>query len=375
MFDAIVIGVGSFGAAACDQLAMRGLRVLGLEQFEIANTRASHHGKSRLFRTAYYEHSDYVPLLQRAYTLWRDLESRSCETLFHETGALYMGTTDSELIAGSLRAAQTYRLPHRELSGADLRREYPQFALPDDHIGFFESRAGFIQPERSIVAMVQLARSRGATILEGQRVLGWDADPAGVTVSTETGRHSARSLIITAGAWSSRLLESVDVQLRVTRQIMGWVRPMQPGPFLASNHFPCWAIGYQDGSLHYGFPMMPGDESLKLALHAEGRPAHPDQLDRHITRDDEHTFRSVLKCIPQAEGPTARACACMYTNSPDGHFIIDRHPSHPNVAFACGSSGHGFKFAPVIGEALADLVTSGASELPIDFLSLRRFQR
>jgi len=253
MFDVIVIGVGTFGAAACECLARRGVNVLGLEQFTIPHNRGSHHGKSRMFRMAYYEHPDYVPLLKRAYEGWRELEDRSGMRLFYEVGALYLGHARSELMAGSLQAARKHGLAHRELTRADLAREFPQFRVRDDHVGFFESRAGFVLPELTVETMARQAAAGGATILESQKVLGWSAEDGRVTVRTETHVHEAKRLIVTAGAWTSQMVTELGVPLEVSRQVLGWVRPPDTANFRGregGGGFPCWALGHDDGSLH-----------------------------------------------------------------------------------------------------------------------------
>jgi sarcosine oxidase len=377
MLDVIVIGVGTFGAAACDCLARRGVRVLGLEQFTIPHNRGSHHGKSRMFRMAYYEHPNYVPLLMRAYDGWKELEDRAGVSLFHEVGALYMGRPQSELMAGSLQSARRHGLAPRLLTHADLATEFPQFHLPDDHIGLLESRAGYVLPELAVETMAHQAAARGAQILHDQRVVAWKAAEGYVEVQTATALHRAQSLIITVGAWAPMVVKDLGVRLTPTRQVMGWVRPVDISPFRGRDGgggFPCWGAENDDGSLHYGFPVTEGEDSLKLALHARGADADPDHLDKMVTPEDERTFRSVLDSVlPGAVGPTVRTCVCMYTNSPDSHFIIDRHPTHDNVIVACGFSGHGFKFAPVIGEVLADLTVAGRTDWPVEFLSLRRF--
>ncbi len=379
MHDAIVIGVGTFGAAACESLARRGADVLGLEQFTIAHNRGSHHGRTRIFRIAYYEHPDYVPLLKRAYSQWRELEAKSGLRLLHEVGMVYIGRPEDELIRGTLDSAVRHGVEHRTLSWNQVAAEFPQFNVPDDHVGLFEARAGFVLAEPSVKALADRARDKGAMLLESQQVLGWSATPKGVTVTTSAGTHQARSLIVTAGAWTSQLVSDTGAPLVVTRQVLGWVMPPHPREFEGQHGgggFPCWAVGDGPGRLHYGFPIMEGDRGLKLALHAPGRETKPHALDKTVTPDDEATFRSVLgRYLAKAAGPTVKTCVCMYTNSPDGHFIIDRHPQHPNVVFACGFSGHGFKFAPVLGEALADLATMGRSDLPIEFLSTKRFAR
>jgi sarcosine oxidase len=378
MFDVIVIGVGTMGAAACECLARRGGSVLGLEQFTIPHNRGSHHGKSRVFRTAYYEHPDYVPLLRRAYDGWRALQEAAGVRLLHEVGALYLGKPGNELIAGSIDSARRHGLPHRELTREEVARDFPQFNVPEDFVGFLDERAGWLEAERAVKTMSERAIAAGATVREGQRVLGWNAAGPGITVRVEGASYESRALVVTAGAWTSKVLEDLGLPLVVSRQVFGWVRPRDGSLFRGregGGGFPCWGIGYDDGTIHYGFPMVEGEDTLKIALHARGTEADPDRLDRAVAPQDEATFRAVLDgMLPSAAGPTVRTCVCMYTNSPDSHFIIDRHPEHPNVVFACGFSGHGFKFAPVIGEVLADLAIAGRTEQPLDFLSLRRFR-
>jgi sarcosine oxidase len=332
-----------------------------------------------MFRTAYYEHPDYVPLLRRAHDQWRELEARGGVKVFYEVGGLYMGRPEGELLSGSLLSARTHGLDHRELTWAELSREHPQFVLPREFVGIMEPGAGFIVPDLAVKAMVDQAVVSGAVVLEGQRITGWTASAATVTVKTVDAEYVARKLVITAGGWTAQVLPELASKVVVTRQVLGWVRPKAAAMFAGSEGgtagFPCWGIGNDDGSLHYGFPMMSGEAELKIALHARGRETNPDEVDRVVTAADEATFRSVIaRHIPGAEGPTVRTAVCTYANSPDSHFIIDRHPEHAHVVFACGFSGHGFKFAPVVGEALADLALNDASDLPIGFLGLDRLK-
>ncbi|QOV88501.1 N-methyl-L-tryptophan oxidase [Humisphaera borealis] len=377
-YDVIVIGVGAMGSSACFHLARRGVKVLGLEQFSIAHDRGSSHGQSRMIRMAYYEHPDYVPLLRRAYELWDELESLSGQKLLHRTGGIYLGPPDGGLIAGSLASARLHGLAHEVLSPGALAERFPPFHLAPGWIGVHEPAAGFLLPEAVVAAYAGLARQHGADIHGNEPVVQWtragESDDGDIRVRTGAGEYLARRLIVCGGAWSVALLPQLNTPLVVTRQVLGWVRPANPEPF-ALGRFPVWAAENPDGTLQYGFPVMPGEQTLKVAWHGAGRPTDADNLDRRTSGDDIATFLPALPhLLPGAAGPVAEMRVCMYTNSPDHHFIIDRLPSEPNVTVACGFSGHGFKFASVIGEVLADLATSGQTSRPAGFLSLARFR-
>ncbi len=373
MHDVIVIGVGAMGSATCWHLAKRGVRVLGLEQYDVPHTLGSSGGHSRLIRLAYYEHPDYVPLLRRAYALWDEIERESGRVLLHKTGGLYLGRETEPFVAESLRAARRHGLPHELLDRAQIAARFPQFRVPADHVGLFEPDGGALRSEDAIEAFAAMAQRHGAEIRTREAVIGWSADDASVTVRTDRGTHRAAHVVFCAGAWSDRLLHDFGVPLVVTRQVMGWVAPPDPEPF-ALGAFPCWAIQNDDGSLHYGMPILPGAAGLKIAHHFHGPAADVASVDRTPRPEDESDFRPALRRIlPDADGPLAAMRVCLYTCSPDSHFAVGRHPCERLATIACGFSGHGFKFASVIGEALADLATRGATELPIGFLDPRRF--
>jgi sarcosine oxidase len=373
-FDVIVVGVGAMGASTCWELARRGVRVLGLEQFDIPNTRGSSHGFSRMIRMAYYEHPDYVPLLRRAYERWEQLEKSTGEKLLYITGGLYMGRRESEIIAGSLEAAQKHNIAHEMIEHAALKQRYPQFELPADHVGMLEPLAGFLLPERVIATYVEDALASGADIHGQESVTDWSASSSSVTVKTNRAEYTCDRIIFCGGAWSGKLLGDLGVDLVVTRQVLGWVWPKQPALFELGT-LPVWAIERPGGSIWYGFPMIADAPGFKLALHATGSATDPDQVNRERSPADEETFRPCLrKYIPRADGPVLSMRTCLYTNSPDSHFIIDHHPKLPGVILACGFSGHGFKFASVVGEILADYATRGKTNLPAQFLGLSRFR-
>ena len=371
--DIIVVGVGAMGASACWQLARRGVRVLGLEQFDIPHGRGSSHGYSRIIRQAYFEHPDYVPLLRRSYELWRELESVTGTELLHLVGGLYMGPGNGEVVAGSFSAALKHGIEHSMLDRSELAKQFPQFHLPDDWVGLLEPGAGFVRPEASIAAFAIAAMQQGAELHGHEKVLDWSSDGGGVTVRTDRGEYHAKELVFCGGAWSGQLLRDLDVPLNVTRQVLGWVWPKEPDLF-GPEKLPVWAIDNLDGSIYYGFPMQPDNPGFKLALHKPMETVSPDHVNRDTGPTDEQTFRPCLeRFIPDANGPLLAMRVCLYTNSPDGHFILDRHPRHDHVTIACGFSGHGFKFASVVGEVLADLAMTGKTDLPAQFLSLKRF--
>lgn len=373
-YDVIVIGVGTMGAAACAELARRGKRVLGIERFDVPHGMGAHHGHSRMFRLAYFEHPDYVPLLRRALEGWNALNAASPLRPFTMTGGLYAGPAGCETVERSAEAAREHGIEHRLLTRGEAMREFPHFTLPDGYAGMYEPTVGFVVPEHAVAAMATLALERGAEIRARERVVSWEASDAGVVVRTDRAKYRAGSLVITSGAWTSRVVGDLGVPLRVTRQVLGWVWPEEPEAY-ALGRFPCWAIEDEAKSVFYGFPMLPSNPGLKVARHVPGREADPETLDRAgATREDEEDFREgIRRYLPRADGPTMAMAVCMYTNSPDSHFIIDRHPKHRNVAIACGFSGHGFKFAPVVGEILADLAIEGKTALPAEFLGLARF--
>jgi sarcosine oxidase len=380
-FDVIVVGLGAMGSACARALAERGLRVLGLERFDLPHGFGSSGGQSRMVRMAYFEHPDYVPLLRRAYEGWDELGEAIGTTLFHRTGLLYLGRAEQMLLEGTRRAAREHDIELESLDDDELGERFPQVRKPEAMEALFEPDAGLVLCERAIESAAELARRAGAELRCRERVTEWGVVGDGVEVTSERGRYAAGHVVFTAGAWTETLVQELGVELRVTRQPLGWVAPKTPKAF-EIGRFPCWAI--QDDAdgfegIYYGFPSLPaarfaGERGFKLAHHSIGRRTTAETVDREPTRADEADFRPALtRYFPDADGPTVAVKICLYTVTPDEHFILDRHPGHPQVTVACGFSGHGFKLAPAMGEALADLATEGRSDLPIGFLSLDRF--
>ena len=374
-YDVIVVGVGAMGSSACYHLARRGVRVLGLERFDIPHAMGSSHGYTRMIRMAYYEHPDYVPLLRRSYELWRELERQSGQGLLFEVGGVYMGPPEGHVVKGAIEAAQRHGLAHEVLSRGALASQFPQFRLPDSFTGVWEPRAGFLLPEKVVAVQAELALRNGADLRGREAVAAWRETDAGVIVRTDKGEYHAGRLVFCGGPWTGKMVADLGVELVVTRQVLGWVWPRRPDRF-SFGRFPVWGIEAPDGSLSYGFPMLADNPGLKVARHGRGPVTDPDVVARHATGADESEVRQIFDAhIPDGAGPVLSMRICLYTNSPDGHFIIDAHPAHPRVLLACGFSGHGFKFASVVGEVLADLSTAGKTALPVAFLGLERFGR
>ncbi|HJS54633.1 MAG TPA: N-methyl-L-tryptophan oxidase [Chitinophagaceae bacterium] len=379
-FDIIVIGVGSMGSAACYYLSKRGYKVLGLEQFDISHEFGSHAGQSRIIRKAYFEHPDYVPLLEKAYKNWKTFEWATGEQVYYKTGLLYAGNPDNEIIKGVERSAALYDIGLDQLNIAAAADQFPQFRFPEGFEILFEPEAGFITPERSIRLYASEAKNNGATIHSNEKVVSWKKDGNSITVNTDKNIYSCDRLVITAGAWAGKMIPGFSNKIKVTRQFVAWIQPKNENPF-ALNNFPCWMIGDRDRhGCYYGFPLLNTEEfgepaGLKLAHHFPSEVTDPDNVNRQTTVADLDDLTYCLnKYLPGVFDAVLSAKICLYANSPDENFIIDTLPGfEENVCIACGFSGHGFKFASVVGEILADLATEGETDLPIQFLDAKRF--
>ena len=379
-FDVIVLGLGGMGSAAAAHLAERGQRVLGLEQFTPAHDRGASHGESRIIRQAYFEDPAYVPLLLRSYELWEELDRDEPGTLTI-TGGLMIGRPESSAVSGSVASARRWDLPYELLDAAQLRSRFPALAPDDDTVALYEPRAGFVRPEQTVLAHLDRAAANGAQLHFNERVLSWhahgsaDADASeGVTVRTTKGSYSARSLVIAPGAWAPRLLPEFALGLTVERQLLFWFAPTDGIDRFRAPQFPVFVWEDPSGMQLYGFPAYgAASEGVKIAFFRNGGPADPDALDREIHPAEVERMRDYLAGrIPTLAGPHLRGLACMYTTTPDENFLLATHPRHPQVTVAAGFSGHGFKFVPVIGEIIADLVIDGATRHPIELFAPAR---
>jgi sarcosine oxidase len=371
-FDVVVVGLGVMGSAALYELARRGFRVAGIERYAPGHDRGSSHGETRIIRLGYFEHPSYVPLLRRAYDMWRDLEAASGRKLMRITGIVEIGPPDGRLVAGTLAASRQHGLPHEILDAAETMRRFRPFRIPADYIGVFQPDGGFVAVESTIEALSKLARASTAEVLTGADVLSIDPYDGGVRVVFKQGEIDARVAIVTVGPWLRELILNLPAPLRVTRQVMAWFKPRRARLF-APDRFPVFILESLHG-MHYGFPASPAG-TIKIAKHHHAdETVDPDPVDRALSAEDEALIRfAIAEHIPAADGPPVAAKTCLYTMTPDHDFIIDRLPDAPNVIVASPCSGHGFKFAPVIGEILADLATCGGTSHDISRFRLGRF--
>ena len=369
-FDTIVVGVGGMGSAAVWQLAKRGQRVLGLEQFDVPHDFGSSHGVTRIIRLAYYEDPSYVPLLRRAYELWEELGASAGEPLLVQHGSIDAGPEDDYVFRGSYESCVAHGIPHEVLEARELEQRFPGYHLPRGHYALFQRDGGFLLSERCIVQHVLQAQRRGARVQARERVVSWRAEPDRVVVETDRGRYEAGSLVVTAGPWAKHLLP-LGGNAQAERQVLGWFAPRSPERF-TPERFPVFNLSVPEGR-YYGFPEY-GVPGFKIGrYHHLAEQVEADAVDRSVTPYDEAVLRdAVTRYFPDADGPTMALKTCLFTNSPDEHFIIGRHPEHDNVAFAAGFSGHGYKFCSVVGEILADLAVDGTTALPISLFSPTR---
>ena len=373
-YGVIVIGLGGMGSASAFHLARRGKRVLGLEQFTPLHEQGSSHGLSRIIRLAYHEHPSYVPLLRRAYELWHELEARAGEELLVTTGCLEGGPEDGPIFRGALEAARLHDLEHEVLDTHSLRRRYPAYADLDPAMRVvWQPDGGFLIPEATMQAHLDGARAAGAELRFEERVVGWEPTAeGGVRVTSGAGTYEADRLVISAGAWARGLVPSLEALAVPERQVLAWLTPRRPELF-TTDRFPVFLLEVPDGS-YYGFPSHAG-HGLKIGwYHHFGEPIDPDDPDRSTRADDEAALRGFVdRYLPDGAGPTEMLKTCIFTNSPDEHFLIDRLPDAPQVSVAAGFSGHGYKFCSVVGEIMADLAIEGSSRHDIGLFRLDRF--
>ena len=361
-FDVIIVGLGAMGSAAAYHLAKQGKRVLGLDRFSPPHTFGSSHGETRIIREAYFEHPLYVPLVQRAYELWADLERASGQRLFVQTGGLMIGRAEGVVVGGAKRSAEQHHLQHEMLSSAEVRRRFPGLQPAEEMVAVWEPRAGILFPERCIEAHLSLARQHGATLLADAPVVKWQPNGDGVSVFTAKAELSATYLVLSAGAWLTSLVPDLKLPLTVERQMLFWFEPGAERNLFHPSSCPIHLWEWTAGRFFYGFPDL--GTGVKIARHHEGEITAPDNACREVKPEEVAAMRNIIlrKFLPKAaDGLLRNATVCLYTNTPDGHFLIDHHPSHPQVLIASPCSGHGFKFSSAIGEVLADLITQGQS--------------
>lgn len=378
MYDVIVLGIGSMGSSTLYQLAKRGVKVLGIEQFGIGHSLGSHSGKTRIIRKAYFEHPDYVPLLESTYNRWREIEKETDSKLFHDVGLTYIGEPDHPVMKGIKESADLYDI---KLEQGRVGKKHNPFITPKAFEHILEPDAGFVIADQVIQSFTNQAQILGAEIRLRQEVLDWKSVDGIVEIRTKEAVYKAKKLILTAGAYINRLISEFSDYHIVTRQLLAWVKPKNPELFEYGS-LPCWVIADKEyPGIVYGFPTLPTDKFggnglLKIGHHTQGEKINPEDLRNYNPAwEKEKLAEMMTKYLGSSFGEIVSMSECMYTNTLDEHFIIDHLPgSDKNVVVASGFSGHGFKFAPVIGEILADLALYGETNHPIDFLSERRFR-
>jgi len=365
------------GSAAAWRLSGRGRRVLGLDAHPPGHRLGASHGYTRIIRKAYFEDPAYVPLLEHAYALWDELEGVSGERLRLPTGGLMIGPAAAPVVAGALRSAQVHGLPYELLSPQEVRRRFPAFALPDGLVGLWEPQAGILFPERCVAALQRAAVASGADLRFEEPVRAWRADGTCAVVETARGRYEADTVVATPGPWAPSLLAPLALPVRALRQAVCFFGPATSADAAALGPDRCpLFIAWLDGTNLYGIPQAAGP-GFKVAIHDTGErnaPCTPDTARREVAPQEvDAARRLVRRFAPGLDGPLLATETCLYAMTPDGHFIIDRAPAHPRMVYAVGFSGHGFKFATVVGEILADLAGSGRTRHPSGFLSAARF--
>ncbi|MEA5387920.1 N-methyl-L-tryptophan oxidase [Haloarculaceae archaeon H-GB11] len=372
-FDAIVVGVGGMGSAATAHLARRGADVLGLERYDVPNSEGSSHGVTRIIRLPQYEDPAYVPLVRRALDLWQDLDAEHARPLLHQHGTLDVGAPDSDLYAGAKRSCDVHDIPHETLTGAELAERVPGFDVPEGYRALYQPDGGFLHAEQCVVAHVDAAHERGATVRARERVVDWEPTGPGVRVVTDRGAYHADTLVVTAGAWTGRLLPSLEPYLQPERQVLGWFQPDVPSRF-GPTQFPSFVADVPEGHF-YGAPTyeVPGVKVGKF--NHRGETGSPSAVRREPGQADERLLREFAeRYLPTGAGPTMRLSTCPFTNTPDEDFLLDTHPEYDDVVVGAGFSGHGFKFASVVGEILTDLALDGATDHQIEPFRISRFE-
>lgn len=371
-YEAIVVGLGAMGAATLYHLARRGVRALGLEQFSPGHTLGSSHGDSRIIRETYFEHPLYVPLVQRAHQLWRELERMSGKSLMKITGGLMIGPPDGMVVGGTLRSVKEHGLPHEVLTANEIEARYPVFRIPNDAVVVLDPRAGYLDPEACTRAHLAAAAASGAQAFFDEPVVDWTADEQSVRVVTPSGNYVADCLVLCGGPWTSKLARIPDLALTVERQSVFWLDPGS-SPNYEADRFPIYAYEFKPGTICYGFPRLP--RGVKASVIHDGQVvADPDKVDRQVREKEAEALRDALRPVLPALADSAirETAVCLFTNTRDHDFVIDLHPLHPNVIVSSACSGHGFKFASAIGELQAELVIEGESQFDLSPFRIRR---
>ncbi|MFL5595790.1 MAG: N-methyl-L-tryptophan oxidase [Gemmatimonadaceae bacterium] len=372
-YDTIVVGLGAMGSATLLHLARRGQHVLGLEQFTPGHTLGSSHGDSRIIRETYFEHPQYVPLVQRAHELWRDLEETTGTSLMRINGGLMIGPPDGMLITGTLRSAREHHLAHEVLSPDEVLARYPAFELAANLVAVLDPRAGYLDPEACIRAHLEGARLGGASTRFDETMLSWAPDGDGLRITTSRATYLSERLVLAAGPWTCQLAPELGLPLAIERQTVFWFEPDARISY-DEQSFPIYAYEFKPGTLCYGFPRMPRGVKASI-MHDGASVSDPLNVVRTVGDTEVDALRIALRPIlpSLADARVRETAVCLFTNTPDHDFLIDFHPRNPRVLISSPCSGHGFKFASAIGELQADLLIDGTTRFDLSPFSLSRW--
>ena len=359
------------GAAASYNLAKKGLRVLNIERFGVNHEFGSSHGRTRIIRLAYYEDPRYVPLLRRAYDSWKELESKSGKKLLRLTGGLMIGRQDGELVGGVLKSAKLHGIRHDLLPAAEAEERFGAFTLGEEFVAVYEETAGVLSAEDCVRAFVGLGSEAGCDFRFSERVLGWKNLAEGVEIQTSSGTQTASKLVLAAGPWNGALLQGI-LPLQVERQVPLWFSSNGVDLF-APPKMPVFIMEEEEGVYYYGVPDL--GHGVKVARTHGGEVTDPDKARRKVTEEDVAPVEGfVSRRLRRIEGPPVASSTCLYTNTPDRHFAVGLHPANERVVILSACSGHGFKFASVLGEVVADLITGKPIAFDLDFVDPARFR-
>ncbi|ANI28817.1 N-methyltryptophan oxidase [Yersinia entomophaga] len=368
-YDLIVVGSGSVGSAAGYYAAQAGLKVLMIDSGMPPHQSGSHHGDTRLIRHAYGEGEKYVPLILRAQTLWDGLSTATGAELFHASGVINLGPQDSEFLKNVQESARKYDLPIQVMNGSEVRQKWPLFTVPDDYIGVFEPKSGYLQSDLAVSTLIKEVTAAGCGILFNCPVSAIHPDDNGVDVVTIDGTYRGKKVVVTAGTWVKKLLPTLPIS--AVRKVFAWHHA--DGRYSEENHFPAFTVETPDNVHYYGFPSK--KEELKIGKHNGGQlieSADQRKPFGGFAEDGTEVFSFLRNYLPGV-GVCLRGSSCTYDMSPDEDFIIDTLPESQRIMVFSGLSGHGFKFATALGEIAALFAQDKASPIDIKPFSLSRF--
>lgn len=363
-FDVIVLGLGANGSSALYHLSKSGYKVCGIDRFAPPHSHGSSHGESRIIRQAYHEHPMYVPLVKEAYKLWYELEKECKNKLFLQTGGIMLGDENTSVVKGAKLSAETHNIAYEYLEGEEIQQRFPAFKTTKETVGVLETKAGILFPEECIKANLQLAKQNGAELMLNEKVVSIKTEQNIITINTDKNKLQTRKLIVSAGAWLNQLLPELNLPLTIERQVLYWYKnkDISLQEFVESNALPIYIWEYRQNQMFYGFPDL--GNGIKVAPHHSGKTIEPDLLSQVVSDDEIKNMNNIVDEFVNIQPQFSHSAVCMYTNTPDEHFIIDVHPKHSNIIIGSPCSGHGFKFSSLTGKILCDMALE--KEVPFD---------